>query len=187
MRTVALSISTALLLGLSSSAFAGGYLSLGVGSDAEIGGDLGGMYDAQGRDTARLAIGQRTGPIAIEASVFGTGLNTAAGAESDSDAISLGVGLKYYFGITGPIEGYGHGGLTKTWLGADKSVGGGADMEGRGYLLGAGLQYSFRLMPLGEAAIWLDYTRQSMSLHDSDLATVDGNVNMLTVGVSVGL
>lgn len=186
MRNVALSATAALVLGISSSAHAGGYLAVGVGSDADIEGDLGSMYNAQGSDAARLAIGQRTGPVAIEASIFGTGLNSVSGAEGDFSAISLGVDVKYFFSLTGPLEAYGRGGLNKTWLGADHGVDG-ADLEGRGYSLGAGLQYSFRWLPLGEAAVWLDYSLQSLRLHDSNLAAVDGNVKLLTVGLSIGL
>lgn len=187
MRNLSPYLAGALVLAISSSAYAGGYLAVGVGSDADIGGDLGGMYSAKGSDHGRLAIGQRTGPLAIEASIFGTGLAPVTGADGDYSAISLGVDLKYYFNLTGPIEAYGRGGLTKTWLGADGSGTFGSDMSGRGYALGAGLQYTFRWLPLGEAAVWVDYTHHSVSLHDSDLAVVDGNVKLLTVGLSIGL
>jgi hypothetical protein len=187
MRTAALLSTAALVLGFSSTAFAGGYIAVGVGSDAEIEGDLAGMFDADGANNGRLSIGQRSGPLAIEASIFGTDLNSAAGAGGEYSTLSLGVDVKYYVSLTGPIEGYARGGLNKTWIGADEGGDVGVDMEGRGYSVGAGLQYSFRLMPLGEAALWLDYTHQSVRLYDQALEQFDGNVKLLTVGLSIGL
>ena len=187
MRKAALTASTLLLLGVTSAAHAGGYVSLGIGADAEIGGDLAGYFDGEGTSNGRLSVGQRNGPFAIEASLFGTDLNDVSGSESDYSTLSLGVDVKYYVSLTGPIEGYGRGGLNKTWLVSDSAAPGTLDYEGRGYSLGVGLQYSFRWMPLGEAAIWLDYTHQAVTLHDPARESLEGSVQLLMVGATIGL
>ena len=164
MKTAVASALALLLLGLASPALAGGYLSIGLGNDAEFEGDLEGR-GGEGLSHGRLAIGQRTGPFAIEASLLGTGFEsvTSIGPGADYSTISLGVGGKYYISLSGPIEGYGHLGLNKTWLSGDADT----QIEGNGVSLGAGIQYSFRFGPLGDAAVWLDYTRQSMNLADA--------------------
>ena len=185
MRATITITSLALVLGIAATAHAGGYVALGVGSDASLDGAVGDAYTADGSDNARLSFGQRTGPIAIEASLFGTGLQDAAG--TDHSTLALGVDLKYFIRLTGPIEGYGRIGLNKTWL--RDSAGDQPSLSGRGYDFGGGLQYSFRLLPLGDAAIWVDFTHQTMSLYGdatSAQTALTGSAEMLTLGVSVG-
>ena len=172
----------AAVLGAGSTANAGGYIGLGFGSDADLGGDLADRFTTEGASGGRFSLGQRTGPIAIEASIFGTDMTDTAGASFST--VALGVDLKYFFGLVGPIEGYGRIGLNKTWLTAESE--GAAELSGRGYDFGAGLQYSFRLLPLAEAALWLDFTHQTMDLY-GDSSRLTGSAEMLTLGVSIGL
>lgn len=176
---------TALLVTLlgAAPAFAGGYFSLGVGDDATLHGDLAQQFDTDS-DTqhARLAIGQRTGPIAIEASMFGTGLR---GVNGDYRTVSLGVDIKYFYGLGGNFELFGKGGLNKTWLQGTDDQGG--DASGRGKLLGVGVQYRFTTGLVGEAAVWLDLSRQFVELSGAQTATLDGEIDMMNIGLSVGL
>lgn len=164
-------------------AFAGGYFSLGIGDDATLHGDLAQRFDTDSDTShARLAIGQRTGPIAIEASMFGTGLR---GANGDYRTVSLGVDVKYFHGLGGNFELFGKGGLNKTWLQGTDDQGG--EASGRGKLLGFGVQYRFTTGVLGEAAVWLDLSRQFVELSDDQTGTLDGAIDMMNIGLSVGL
>jgi len=179
------SLLTALLvtLLLTAPASAGGYVSLGLGDDAGLHGDLATHFDTDS-DTShgRLAIGQRTGPFAIEASMFGTGLHGAGG---DFRTVSLGVDAKYFYGLGGNFELFGKAGLNKTWLQNTDSDGG--EASGRGKLLGVGVQYRFTTGLIGEAAVFLDLSRQFVELSDDQTATLDGEIDTMHIGLSVGL
>jgi hypothetical protein len=171
-----LAIATLVTLAAAPVASAGGYVSLGIGDGADLHGDLGARYTTDG-DTSlgRLAVGQRTGPFAIEASLFGTDLRSAGG---DTRTLSLGVDVKYFHKLGGGFELFGRGGLNKTWL---------DDHAGRGKLLGAGVQYRFTTGLLGEAAVFADLSRQFLELHDEAAPAIDGEIDMLQFGLSVGL
>lgn len=169
-------------------ASAGGYVAIGAGGDADLGGDLDDHFTTEGTSAGRLAIGERFGSVAIEAVLFGTDLAGTSGmtGQGDYSTMSLGVDLKYYIPLAGGLEAYARGGLNKTWVveGFDNNMD--LDHAGRGWDVGAGLQYSFRLLPLVEAAIWADYNHQVLELHSASRRTLDGTVDMLTIGVSLG-
>jgi hypothetical protein len=170
-------------------AHAGGYVAIGAGGDADLHGDLENHFTTEGASAGRLAIGQRFGPLAVEAVLFGTDLHGASGMTgpgNDYSTMSLGVDLKYHIPLVGGLEAYGRAGLNKTWVvdGFDTTMDLG--YSGRGYNLGAGLQYGFRLLPLVEAAIWADYNHQVMTLHEQGRASLEGGADMLTLGVSLG-
>jgi serine/threonine-protein kinase len=61
-------------------AHADGYVSLGVGSRASTSGDLGSHFQSEGLSAGRLALGYRSGSLAIEAVAFGNGLGDMAGS-----------------------------------------------------------------------------------------------------------
>lgn len=195
MRTTISSL-LALFLCLPAAAHAGGYLSAGVGSDASLGGQLSTRFSADDLTLGRLGAGYRVGSLALEGVLLGTGLrDTQTMTSEDADplsAVSLGADIKYYFGVSGALEGYVRGGLHKTWLRAAEGSGAeGLDSlqyAGRGYDVGGGLQYSFRLVPTISAALWLDLHRQYMDLESqSGSAKLTGTADMLTIGVSLGL
>ena len=166
-----------------SPAVAGGYLSVGIGEGADLQGDLAAEFDTNGEaSNGRLAIGQRTGPIAIEASLFGTDL---VGIDGDYSTLSLGVDVKYFHTLSGSFELFGKGGLNKTWLvGRDDQDPG---LSGRGKQLGLGVQYRFTTGLIGEAALWLEGSRTYVELDDDAGARLDGEIDMLNIGVSIGL
>jgi hypothetical protein len=172
------------LLGLAAAApaaHASSYALLGIGPKAGTGGDLGDSADGDSR-SARFGLGQRIGPVALEGSIFGADLIGSGGrgfaAGREYWTLSLGLDLKAFFTIVGPIELFGKAGLNQTWVQ-------GNDLDGTGWDLGAGAQFVLD-MPLGYAAIWADFTHQSMGLGDG-ARDFDGSLNMLMVGVSLGL
>jgi hypothetical protein len=178
----------ALIAGSAGAAHAGGYVAIGAGGDADLNGDLANHFTTEGTSSGRLAVGQRFGPVALEAVLFGTDLQGASAmtGQGDYSTMSLGVDLKYYIPLAGNLEAYARGGLNKTWVveGFDNAMDLG--YSGRGWNLGAGLQYSFRLLPLLDAAIWADYNHQVMELHQEGRRSLAGGADMLTIGVSLG-
>jgi hypothetical protein len=174
---------------LASPARAGGYVSAGLGGGASLEGSLARNFDSTDHDSGRISLGHRLGPVAVEASYFGAGM-TGVNQFTSRDGWStrtLGVDLKFHIGIIGPLETYLKLGLNKTWLDAPDS----RDLEfsGRGWDVGAGLQYNFDLIAAG-TAIWLDYTHQDTELRDAevrdaDRRRLDGSLGLLSLGVAV--
>jgi hypothetical protein len=176
----------AMLSGLSA-AHAGGYVSLGVGSGAAMSGDLASRFETEGLSAGRLALGYRGGNLAIEAVAFGNGLGDMSSSE-DMTTVSLGLDLKYHLHIALGVEGYGRAGLHRTWVPqsgqADSLM---AGYQGEGHVLGGGLQYAFELLPVVEAAVWADYSRQEYKLTNEAQQTMSGTADVITVGLSFGL
>lgn len=166
-------------------ASADSYVSLGLGNAGDISGGIADDYDSMGDDghSGRLGIGQRLGPIALEASVFGTDLVAPTG--QDASLVSVGVDLKYHWSLLGPLELYGKLGLNKGWVREDTFDLGDS---GRGWAFGGGLQYRFSPGPLGSVAVWLDYTNQRIELDGpGEEAGADSEIGLLNLGLSVGL
>ncbi|HEU5060095.1 MAG TPA: outer membrane beta-barrel protein [Kofleriaceae bacterium] len=162
----------------------GGYVGAGLGPGAGLAGNISTAFDTDDSMNARLAIGQRLGPVALEASLFGAGMigrNDFAGPGREYDTVSLGVDLKYLIGILAtPLEIYPKIGLNRTWLTGGRDT---LDYDGWGWDLGAGAQLDF-----DRIAVWLDFTHQRTNLRsDNDAYTrhLDGRLNLLALGVSV--
>jgi hypothetical protein len=174
-------------LAWASPATAGGYMSIGIGEGADLQGDLAGQFDTDDSSSSgRLAIGQRTGPIAVEAALFGTEMY---GLDGDFSTVSLGVDVKYFYGLGANFELFGKGGLNKTWLVGD---GQSTDMAGRGKQLGLGVQYRFTTGLIGQAALWLEASRTYVTLDGDTGQTalyshLEGEIDMINLGVSFGL
>jgi len=186
MRVFTATLLAAMLTGLSA-AHADGYVSLGVGSRAALSGNLGSQFQSEGISAGRLALGYRSGSLAIEATAFGNGLGSMA-SDADLATASLGVDLKYHLHIALGIEGYGRAGLHRTWLaqsGQPKSLMTG--YQGNGHVLGGGLQYAFELLPVVDAAVWADYSRQAFDLSNEAQQSMSGTADVITVGLSIGL
>ncbi|RMH44202.1 MAG: hypothetical protein D6689_02995 [Deltaproteobacteria bacterium] len=164
-------------------ASAGGYVSVGVGDGAELDGDLAAGFSTDPQtDDYRLALGQRVGPIAIEAAVYGSELRGGAG---DAAIVSAAVDLRAYHGLGAGFELFARGGVNKTWL---RPGGDAPDLAGRGHQLGFGAQYRLTTGLIGEAALWLDVSRTYVDLIDGDaVAEVTGSYDLVQIGVSVGL
>ena len=176
-----------LLLSGVGQAQADGYVGAGIGSDSGLSGDLSSHF-ATDEDSvsSRILVGERFGALAIEGSLFGSQMSGASGLSGEGDfaTFSLGLDLKYYIGLVGGLEGYGKIGLNKTWLSGPAATED-WDYQGRGQELGVGLQYTINL-PLTQVGLWLDYTAQRTELRDGEKQALDGSLEMVTLGVSVG-
>lgn len=188
MRIFTATLLAALLSGVSA-AHADGYVSLGVGSEAALGGDLGDEFQSEGHSTGRLALGYRKKSLAIEAVAFGNGLGpmgSAATTGAEMATVSLGLDVKYHLHLLLGLEGYGRAGLHKTWL--SQSVQSEMDAyQGAGHVVGGGLQYVFDLLPKIDAAVWADYSHQVFELDSPAGRSITGSADAMTFGVSLGL
>ena len=188
MRIFTTTLLAAMLTGISA-AHADGYVSLGVGSEAALGGEMGDRFQPEGSGAGRLALGYRSRSVAIEAVAFGNGLgfmNSGATGDADMTTMSLGVDLKYHLHIALGLEAYGRAGLHRTWL-SESVQSEMATYQGDGHVLGGGLQYTFDLLPKIEAAVWADYSRQVFELDDAAGESFTGSADVVTLGVSLGL
>jgi hypothetical protein len=162
-------------------AHASSYFLLGIGPKAGAGGRLGDAVDGDSR-ALRFGVGQRVGPIGLEGSVFGADLvgngNGNFALRREYSTLSAAADLKGFFPVLGPIEIFGKAGLNYTWVN-------GNDYSGAGWDLGFGAQFVLE-MPLGYAAVWADYTYQNLGLSD-DQRDIDGSLDMLMVGISLGM
>jgi hypothetical protein len=162
-------------------AHAGGYLGLGIHSEAGLGGDMNDNFSSAGHNGGRLVLGTRISRLAVEGSLDRTGLTstTAVGGGDDHTATSLGVAGKFFvpLGASGAFEAFGKLGMQRTWL---------VDHEGDDWFAGVGLQYSFSLGLVGGAALLVDYTHQEVTLRDPERRPLDGNVRTLSAGLQLG-
>src|SRR5687768_8869545 len=72
----------------------GGYVSAGVGGGAGLDGNIDRSFSPEDSTSARFSLGQRVGPVALEASLFGAGLigrGDYVGDGAEYDTLSLGV------------------------------------------------------------------------------------------------
>jgi hypothetical protein len=163
-------------------ASADSYALFGIGPKAGVGGDLDSAVDGDSR-SLRFGLGQRIEPVALEASIFGadllgTGNGFASGQEFAT--LSLGLDLKAFFSLLGPIELFGKVGLNHTWIMGNN------DYAGAGWDLGGGVQFVLD-MPAGYAAVWADFTHQRIGLSQDGRPDRDGSLDMVMIGGSLGI
>jgi hypothetical protein len=162
-------------------AHASSYFLLGIGPKPGAGGDFGQVVDGDSR-TLRAGFGQRIGPIGFELSGFGADLIGTGGRgfaeDREYSTLTAAGDLRGFFPVLGPLEVTGKAGLNYTWVN-------GNDLSGVGWDLGVGGQFVFEL-PLGYAAVWVDYTYQRVDLSD-DVRDIDGSLDIVMVGASIGL
>ena len=160
----------------------GFYVGVGMGPGATLASEIADHFSTDGQIAGRVIAGTRMGNLAVEASCFGTDFSPYAYdfvASSSHSSVSVGAGAKLYLPLAHGIEIYARGGLDKTWVS-------GSDLSGRGYDYGVGVQRSLRLLPGLAGAVWLDVGRQVVRLHPGTGAAIDGQLTMITLGMSFG-
>lgn len=191
MRLVVSLVLAVLFSGLST-AHAGLYLTLGIGTEVRDGADRTGdvkpeeLVAPDQLAAGRFGAGVRTGQLAVEASVLGTGLRDTVDAAA-KPVVSAAVDLKIYVGLAGSLEGYLRGGMSRTWT-LDPATGL-VTYVGNGYQYGAGLQLAFAKLLLGKVDLWFDYTRQILEIPGEDgtqSLSFEGLSTVVTMGMSVG-
>lgn len=162
------------LLGSASVASAESYLSLGLGGEPALHGDLRMAASGEGDGgNGRLALGIGAGRLAVEGSLsrFGLGANTATAA---------GAHLRLRFPVQGGFGIFGRIGLERVWLGSDvPSMGSTAD----GMVGGLGLEYRLSAPLLGEAGLWAEVSDDRLDTGGGHT----GGARLWTAGLTVGL
>ena len=163
-------------------AHAGGYVSAGIGGGAELGGELHNL-SGEGHNAGRLALGRWFGPIALEGAVSGFGVTGTmpGGAAVDGEALSTSLSGKAHAGLIAGLGAFVRVGVMRTWIRTDSME----DLEGDGYVIGAGLDYRISL-PVWEAALWLELDREFLDLSQGP-ARYQGTADTLLAGVRIGI
>lgn len=170
-------------------AHADSYIGFGVGSGAKVSGPLERIIQADDQPNGRLFIGQRISALAVEASLFGTGLATDAESlvvNGPSQTLSLGASLKYHFPLALGLDVFVRGGIHKTWIGRD-TIRNQLEFEegGNGFHYGGGLQYKFPT-PLLHFALHAEIVNQRLSTDDPSGVELDGDITSWNIGASIG-
>jgi hypothetical protein len=174
LRRSLLALATAILLASVSTASAGSYLSVGLGGDPVLQGELTAAADGDGDGgNGRLALGQSFGRLALEGSLSRFAL-------ASDQATAAGIHVRLTLPIDGAFGAFGRVGLERVWLGAEGDRLG--DSTADGYVGGLGLEYRLEAPLLGEAAIWGEMSQDK-------LETAGGEVGarLWTLGLSVGI
>jgi hypothetical protein len=132
-----------------SSAFAGGYVGLGIGTGAATSGDF--AIDENGR-SGRLMVGYRFGRISVEGLGMRYDMKSADGHEWTGTTVAL--AGKYGFPLGDRFEAFGRAGLQRTDVSDHYYAN---DLGGTGFLIGGGFEYR---IPLGVTGLsfFVDYT-----------------------------
>lgn len=192
MRTLV--IGMAVVLGSFSTAQAGTYISAGFGTNASLSGEMDMHFDPDNMSLGRVGVGWRTSGFAVEGVMFGTALQGVSTyvqdgqmpTAADFSTLSLGVDLKYHVRVAGPLEVYGRVGVNRTWLKSGETTESSLNFAGQGYLIGAGIQYSFKVLPMLQTGLWMDYNRHVLSLTDPMGPTMEGQADNVMIGLTVG-
>ena len=169
-----LGICLTVVLGSVSAASAGSYLSLGVGGDPAVHGDMRMAASGEGDGAnGRLALGFGVSRLAIEGSLsrfaLGSSTGTAAGAH-----------LRLRFPVQGGFGIFARVGMERVWLGSDLPT---MDSTADGIVGGLGLEYRLSAPLLGEAGIWAEVSDDRLDTGGGHT----GGVRLWTAGLIVGL
>lgn len=162
------------VLAISSTASAGGYLGLGLGSQPALDDSLDSL-DPQGRSLRGLA-GIRFGNVSVEAALNGFDVIIDS---LDYPIYQLSGALKLSIPLGEGFEVFGRGGLERTWLRERRN------WSGDGFLISGGLEYRLNAL-VTSASVFVDYTVHRVTV-TSDRNQFDMTSGIWGLGVTVGL
>ena len=166
------------LMAVTTSASAGTYLGLALGTEPGINDALGESATPHGRSLRALG-GIRIARLSIEAALNTFGVATGFG---DKDVYQLSASGKLNLPLSDGFEVFGRGGLERTWLnvGDDRY-----NLAGNGFLVGAGFEYRLDL-GVTSASIFVDYTIHRATLEDTR-HDLDATSRIWGLGFTVGI
>lgn len=167
------------LIAFSSTASAGTYLGLALGTKPGVSDDLDRVATPDGR-SARFLGGFRFGNVSLEGAINGFGVRTGLG---DHTVYQLSAAAKLNLPLADGFELLGRGGLERTSLdlGDDRY-----NLSGNGFLVGAGFEYRLNL-GVTSASIFVDYTIHHATLEDSRPNQIDATSRIWALGFTVGI
>jgi hypothetical protein len=163
---------------ISSTASAGGYLGLGLGTTPGVNDEMATTATPVGRSLRGLG-GIQFGKLSVEGALNGFGVVTNRG---DRTVYQASVAAKLNLPLGNHFEGFGRAGLERTWLNLDDDR---YDFAGNGFLVGAGFEYRLDL-GLHNASIFVDYTIHHASLENTR-GQVDETSRIWGLGFTVGI
>lgn len=167
-------------LAISSTASAGGYLGLALGTKPAANDDFETKLGTPSGRALRGLAGWRFGNVAVEAAL--NGFDVLAPRYGEHTAYQASLSLKLNLPIGNDFEVFGRVGAERTGLKLNDN---GFDFTGDGFLAGAGIEYRLNAV-LANASIFLDY-----NFHHSTMESVrfdaDQTLRIWSIGFSVGL
>jgi hypothetical protein len=170
----------AIVMFVSTTASAGTYLGLGIGTGGSVNGDFDQSIGLQqdGR-SGRLMVGYAFGRFAVEG--LGTSYDLDRATTTTFNVKQAAVAAKYNYPLGDNFEVFGRAGLARTWLTGD------GEFDGNGYLIGAGFEYRLKLA-IAAGTIFIDWTRTTTTLDDGSGAYMyETAPSMWTAGLTVSL
>ena len=169
------------VMAISTTASAGGYLGLGLGTQPGVNSDLrNNVANPEGRSLRGLG-GIRFGNIAVEGALNGFGVVTAQ--DGDKNVYQLSGAAKLSLPLGNNFEAFGRAGLEHTWLdlGDDRY-----NLSGNGFLVGGGFEFRLNLA-ITSASIFVDYNIHHVTLADARDGKIDATSRIWGLGFTVGL
>ena len=167
-------------LAISSTASAGGYLVLALGTEPAIDDQFITDVATPISRSLRILGGARfANNLSIEGSLNGFTVMTKHIGEQQMYQLS--VAGKYNFALGNNFEVFGRVGLHRTWLGLQDP---GADLAGNGFLVGAGFEYRLDEV-LRRSTIFVDYNIHHATL-DAERFSKDATTRIWGLGLTVG-
>lgn len=178
-------LAAALVAAAASTASAGPYLGLGIGTAASghVGNDASSQMD-DGNRSGKFIAGYRIGKVSIgTVSVEGSATRfSQMYRNAANDGTSLAVAAKYSVPLGNNFEAFGRAGLQRSSL--STALG---DLSGNGWLLSAGFEYRIEGV-LSGASLFVDYTH-NQATYDSGPHTpaLDSSASMWMAGATLSL
>lgn len=166
-------------LAISTTAFAGGYVGLALGTQPAINTSFEQTMAQPSGRSLRGLVGTRFGKVAVEGALNGFGVLSRRGAAHT--AYQLSGALKLSLPLGNNFEGFARAGLERTWLNLD-----GVDLTGNGFLVGGGFEYRLDAI-LTSASVFVDYNVHRATLEAPGGAQVDETTRIWGLGLSVGI
>lgn len=165
------------LMAISTTASAGGYLGLGLGTQPGVNVDMAAKAAPEGRSLRGLG-GVRFGNFSIEGALNGFGVLVPN--FGDQKVYQLSAAAKLNLPLGNSFEGFGRAGLERTWLDlGDERY----NYAGNGFLVGGGVEYH---LGISNAALFVDYTIHHASLENMR-GKLDETSRIWSLGFTVGI
>ena len=167
-------------LAISSTASAGGYLGLALGTEPGVDGDFPQLVGQSSGRSVRGLAGIRFGNVSLEGAL--NGFDVATIRFGDKTEYQLSGAVKLNLPLGNNFEGFARVGLERTWLNQDSE---GFDLQGDGFVIGGGFEYRLDAV-LTNASIFVDYNVHHVTL-DAIRFSTDQTLRIWALGFSIGI
>jgi Outer membrane protein beta-barrel domain len=177
-------VATGLLAISTTTAWAGGFAGLALGTQPSVNAEMDALASPSGRSLRGFG-GYRFGQFALEGAINGFGVATGRG---DQTVYQASAAARFNLPIANGFEGFGRAGLERTWLSfGDERY----DLTGNGFLVGAGIELRLGALIEGaslltNASVFVDYTIHRATLDDARKNSIDETSGVWGLGVMMG-